>query len=588
MCGLFGFTMNGAREIPEHIVSAGRRARDSLEHRGPDDFGESMAEGVYLGHRRLTILDLTKSGHQPMISDDGKVAIAVNGEIYNFRKLRAELGVKNFKSGSDSEVVLHGYYRWGIEGLLKKLDGMYAISIHDRATDTVYLARDRAGIKPLYLGRVDGLCVWGSELKAIKFFARHLGHELHVNSEALYDFLTYGYIPTPKTCFKEITKVPPGCYIEIFRNKSNWKVQRYWQLAAPRKSEIAVPGREKLADISNEVYNVLHESVGEQLISDVPLGYFLSGGIDSTSVVAHARDNTVNRTFSIGWDIESHDETEYAQIAAEAYRTQHTVSRLGDEDAVELIERMFQWYDEPHADASILPTFAVSKLARRDVKVVLTGDGGDELFGGYKWYERFQRFRLGMNVLGPLHRLLPRSSINASGGAGRRIYKRLMLLGQHGPLELYAALHGSPDERTLGYYRKLLEIPAEYDRFWAFRRWWFPELGTRRALQYVDFHTYLPEDILTKVDRASMSVSLEARVPFLSRKLIELAFQLPAEWLYLGGRLKGGLKDAHKNCIPDKILNREKKGFSIPLRRWNSVGKNSPERFRCELLEKWL
>lgn len=525
-----------------------------------------------------------------MVSEDGSVAIAVNGEIYNYKQLRDALGPERFRSQSDSEVVLHGYKAWGLDGLLDALDGMYAFVIHDRAAGQLHLVRDRAGIKPMFYAITGGICTWGSELKAIEAFAANGAPtgdaRLTTDETALYDFLTYGYVPAPKTRFREVRKLPPGCVATIDTTDAALTVTRYWQLPAPPAAALE-EARGDAEAAAQRLRTLVENNVASQLVSDVPVGFFLSGGVDSTTVVAHAAPGRDARTYAIGWDVASHDETGFAEMAASAFGTRHTTRKLSDEDSAGLLERMVAWYDEPHADTSILPTYWVSRLARQDVTVVLTGDGGDELFGGYQWYARFQRLRRARATLGVLARLAPARALEAAGPIGRKLAERVRMLAEREPLGLYAALLGAAPAATRRYYAKELGIPNDYDRLWAFRAWWRPELGPRRALQYLDFHTYLPDDILTKVDRASMSVSLEARVPFLSRDIIEFAFAQPETWLYADGQLKGGMKAAYRDRLPTDILTRSKKGFSIPLHRWCQAANARPELLRQQILDRW-
>jgi asparagine synthase (glutamine-hydrolysing) len=590
MCGLFGFSLTGANRVPDPAIAAGRHARDLLAHRGPDSAGESVAAGTYLGHRRLAVIDLSESGRQPMVSDDGDVAIAVNGEIYNYQRLRDALGPERFRSQSDSEVVLHGYRVWGLDGLLDALDGMYAFVIHDRAAEQVHLVRDRPGIKPLFYAVHGGICTWASELKAIEAFAADGGPtgdaRLTTDETALYDFLTYGYVPAPKTRFREVRKLPPGCVATIDMTDAALTVTRYWQLPAPPATALDGPGGDAEA-AGQQLLTLVERNVASQLVSDVPVGFFLSGGMDSTTVVAHAALGRDARTYAIGWDVASHDETGFAEMAASAFATRHTTRKLSDDDSAGLLERMVAWYDEPHADTSILPTYWVSRLARQDVTVVLTGDGGDELFGGYQWYARFQRLRRAQATFGVLARLAPVRALEAVWPIGGKLAERVRMLAEREPLGLYAALLGAASADTRKHYAEALGIPDDYDRLWAFRAWWRPELGPRRALQYLDFHTYLPDDILTKVDRASMSVSLEARVPFLSRDVMEFAFAQPESWLYADGQLKGGMKTAYRDHLPVEILTRSKKGFSIPLHRWRQATNARPDLLRQQILDRW-
>lgn len=586
MCGLFGITLIGADEVPDRFVERARNARDTLVHRGPDQCGEYVQANVYQGHRRLSIIDLSERGRQPMTSEDGSISISVNGEIYNFGELRAQLGSDQFRSRSDSEVILHGYRTWGIAGLLERLEGMFAFSLHDSARGKVYLARDRPGIKPLYFGRVGDVFAWASELKALESFWCDSGR-LTVDETALYDVLTYLYVPTPKSLYREIRKLEPAHWVELDTRTGQLTRNRYWSLEPSEEPKA-------LDETVAQARDLLAGSVTDQLISDVDLGFFLSGGIDSSSVVSLAAGNgTVPRTFSIGYDDSDHDETGFAQIVADRWNTRHTREVLDPGDAADLRERMRGWYDEPFADTSALPTHHVSSLASRHSKVVLTGDGGDEVFGGYRWYRRFTRFRRAQAplraLLSPFSRRGPRTAFaRRSRGLVRKVGRRLDLVTYFEPLELYAMMLASTPWHVKTPYRRLLEVPDDYDDLWHFRKFDRPDLPPLKRLQYIDFHTYLPDDILTKVDRVSMAVSLEARVPFLSRSLIEFAFAVPERDLFHGGELKGLLKLAMKDLLPPEIIDRRKKGFSIPLHDWRSAVGGRDVTFQEHMVDSYL
>ncbi len=581
MCGIFGLASlaGGPLSLPER-----RRAEASLHtlaHRGPDQWGSWEKDTLYLGHRRLSILDLTDSGRQPMHSPGGSTAVAVNGEIYNYRDLRRELGTGSFLSGSDSEVVLHGYEAWGLEKLLDRLDGMYALAIVDWDRRLLHLARDRAGIKPLYYAGTETRMVWASELKAIVHF---LGEaDLELDFTALYDFLTYGYVPAPKTAYQGVFKLPPASVLTQRLDASLQSPRRYWHLPLPGPQGQCDEGA-----LLHEVRERMGRSVEEQLVSDVPVGFFLSGGIDSSIVVTEAaKAHPEPRSFSIGFDHTEHDETFFANLLAEEKGVRHKV-RILDRSALGGIEeRMRSWYDEPFADTSALPTYHVCAFARGEVTVALSGDGGDELFGGYRWYESHARLRSRQRRLRPVLPARFFQRLRRPERLARSLRGRYGRLSLYDPLELYGALLGGLAREEKEPWKARWNIPGDYDDYWFFRQHWKPELGQLRSLQFLDFHTYLPEDILTKVDRVSMAVSLEVRVPFLSRSLMELAFSLPESLTFRGGRLKGGLKDAYRNELPAPILERDKQGFSIPAQSWQSrmhPGTTLPE----ALLQSWL
>ena len=556
MCGIFGHTI-----INDFSLENSRKSLHTLTHRGPDQWGEWSDDSVYLGHRRLSILDLSEHGKQPMQDSEGKIIITVNGEIYNFKELRSDLEKKyDFKSLSDSEVVLYGYKEWGIDKLLEKIDGMYAFSIYDKEKRKLILARDRVGVKPLYYSRINDELVWASELKAIKKF---YNDKLAVDNEAVYDFLTYLYIPTPKSLYKNVYKLEPAHYLELDLNNNSVSKNRYWELNVSEKNIT-------LDEAANKLKKLIYDSVKEQTMSDVPLGYFLSGGLDSSCVVTYAsKFSNNNTTYSIGFDVEEHNETGYAKIVAEQFATEHHEKILTADVASELLENLEKWYDEPFADTSAFPTFLVSEFAREKLTVVLTGDGGDEVFGGYKWYKRFEKYskrhlpfaKILKMITSGTARCFPKTVL---GNAAER-FERSYLLDD---FALYAELLDAVPAFRRKKYRKYFNIPEDYDDYWYFRKHYRKDLPLYTRLQYLDFHTYLPDDILTKVDRATMAVSLEARVPLLSRKIIEFMFSLPENIRYNKGELKGLMKYLLKDILPDEILYRKKKGFSIPLSSW--------------------
>ncbi|MCC6598981.1 MAG: asparagine synthase (glutamine-hydrolyzing) [Alphaproteobacteria bacterium] len=569
MCGLFGFVNLESPALSPAEIDAGRRALDTLIHRGPDQHSDYIHGNVYMGHRRLSILDLSEEGRQPMIAADQKTVITVNGEIYNFKSIRATLGENLFRSQSDSEVMLHGYRAYGLATLLEKMDGMYAGVIFDARQHHLHFVRDRAGIKPLLYARIGPYFIWASELKAITEFARALDISLREDNTALYDFLTYRYIPGAKTLYKNVYNLEPASTLTLDLTDGQMQILKYWSLQATNTPIDHDKAAEKLRAL-------ILESVQEQMVSDVPVGFFLSGGMDSSILVSQAAKTRGDlSTFSIGYDHKAHDETRFAQMVATRFKTQHHTEILSGADAENLIPMILNWYDQPFGDNSALPTYHVSRFARKNATVALSGDGGDELFGGYRWYKRFAQFQ---NLQKPLRALggFPRFTLaHLTGGLAHKLALRAELLSHTDPLELYALLiDGLPPSLTQAQ-RHELEIPHDYDTLWHFRRFYRADLPARKRMQFVDFHTFLPDDILTKVDRVSMAVSLEARVPFLSRKIIEFAFSLPEDFLYKNGALKGGLKYAFKDELPPEIITRPKKGFSIPLHIWKGAEANN-------------
>lgn len=557
MCGIFGHTAFDLARLERS-----RKALLTLAHRGPDQWGEWHDAEVYLGHRRLSILDLTDAGRQPMRAVGDEVVLIANGEIYNYIALRAELAREHlFTSSSDSEVLLHGYRQWGIDGLVKRIEGMYAFALYDRTRRKVYLVRDRVGIKPLYYSVLGARVAWASELKALEQF--HTSDELRTDWSAVYDYLTYSYVPTPKSLYVGISKLPPAHIAEVDLATGSLRTQAYWTLC---KSEENLP----VSTAADRLRGLVADAVRQQMMGDVPVGFFLSGGVDSSVVVAEATAiGSQIRTFSIGFDDPAHDETHFAHLVAEAFGTNHVKRVLGSGAAAELFPRLRDWFDEPFADTSALPTYLVSRVAHEHCKVALTGDGGDEIFGGYNWYQRFRRLHRcsirGLRPLQPISAALYAWLHPSRAASAVAFVERALLLDE---MELYTRLMGGLLRAEKETLRRDWEIPADYDDYWVFRRWWRPELTPLKRMQYLDFHTYLPDDILTKVDRTSMSVSLECRVPLLATPVVEFAFSMPERVIYAGGNMKGLLKASYRSVLPRPILDRDKKGFSIPVNSW--------------------
>lgn len=551
MCGLFGVAQAEALDAAK--IARARDARDLLAHRGPDGAGEWISDGVFLGHRRLSILDTSEAGAQPMTANG--VAVTVNGEIYNYRALRADLEARGFvfRSDSDSEVVLHGYHAWGIDGLVARIEGMYAAVIHDVAARRIVGFRDRVGIKPLHYYVGKNQLAWSSELKALSHFFEG---SLVVDPEAVVDFLVYRYIPAPKSIFRNVFKLPPGSVFEYDIGASHLTIRRYWSLQVDAMAVEA-------ARCSAKVVELIDASVSEQLVSDVPLGLLLSGGLDSSAIAAFAgRWRPDIRSFSIGFENPLRDETPFALAMSEHAGTRHSVHYLGDDDMAEFPSLMRTWFDEPFADTSAVPSYRVCAFAAKEVTVALSGDGGDELFGGYRWYERFE-WATRKSRLTPFKR--PSGCVFPT----RVPYHReLRLLSFSDPVWRYAHIRGSLSESRIDQWKRALGVSPDYDPTWAYRAHFRPDLSPRRAAQLMDFHTFLPDDVLTKVDRVSMAVSLECRPPLLGTGLVELAFSLPEAFVYQGGQLKGGLKQVLRRDLPASILSHGKQGFGVPQAAW--------------------
>ena len=559
MCGIFGFT-----KFKKEDLEKARESLHTLHHRGPDQWNDYFDKDIYIGHQRLSILDLSEHGKQPMITPDEKVIITVNGEIYNFLELKKELEHKyDFKSTSDSEVVLYGYIEWGIDKLLEKIDGMYAISIYDKEKEELFLARDRAGIKPLYYGNINGQISWASELKAIQKLYENQ-NILEYDYTAFYDFLTYLYIPTPKSMYKNVCKLEPAHYLKIDVRSNNFEKVQYWELEINQCNDDIETAKKK-------IYDLVKKSVDEQMVADVPVGFFLSGGMDSSTVVALASQNHSDiNTFSIGFTDKSHDETHFAEMVADMYKTKHHKKILDEDTTKDMFHKIKDWYDEPFGDTSCFPTFLVSKFAKENSTVVLTGDGGDEIFGGYNWYKRFenlQKYSLPyLRFLKVVTKKLKKQK-NILGKIARRVETQFLL----NDLEIYTRLMGGMLKDEKEKYRKLWNIDEDYDDYWYFRKFYKKDLDLYTRLQYLDFHTYLHDDIFTKVDRVSMAVSLECRVPFMKKEIIEYSFSIKKEVRIYQDELKGVMKEAFREILPIEVIERDKKGFSIPLHSWKDI-----------------
>lgn len=564
MCGICGFVYsNGGAPADERLL---RQMAQVIAHRGPDDEGFYLDEHAGLGMRRLSIIDLV-TGNQPISNEDGTIWLVFNGEIYNYRELHADLEKRGhrFVTKSDTEVIAHAYEEYG-ESCVERFNGMFAFALWDVAHRKLFVARDHLGIKPLYYWQGGGNLVFGSELKCL---LAHSQPPREINLAALDQFLTLEYIPSPRTIFHEIEKLLPGHWL-VFES-GQIKVQQYWDVLpkeTPRDETSCAEMLEALID----------DAVRMQLMSDVPLGAFLSGGIDSSTVVAamSRSSNTAVKTFSIGFDDATYNELPYARSVAQRYQTDHYEEILSP-DIAGTAQRLIGHLDEPFGDFSIFPTFLVSEVARRKVKVVLSGDGGDEIFGGYDTYvaqgwDRYYR-RLPSTIrqgLMPslMARVPPRPEKKGLVNKTKRFvegaalpaslqHTRWMLfMNKRDKVALYrpdmaAALNGDSAQAVLeGYFAK-----------WAGA----DELAQQ---QYVDIKTYLVDDILTKVDRMSMAVSLEARVPLLDFRIVELAVNLPAAMKLHRGETKRILRRAMESRLPEMVLNKPKQGFSIPLKNW--------------------
>jgi asparagine synthase (glutamine-hydrolysing) len=567
MCGIVGiFDTQGKRDIDRETL---RRMNESQHHRGPDEGELYLETGLGMGHRRLSVIDVA-TGQQPFLNAARDVALVFNGEIYNYRALRDELVALGhvFRTKSDTEVVLQAWVAWGAD-CVRRLRGMFAFGIWDRRQRTMFLARDHLGVKPMFYSLLpNGLFVFGSELKSIMTFPE-LSRAL--DPRAVEDYFAYGYVPEPNTIFRNAFKLEPGYCILMKVGDREVRPQRYWDL--PFKPAPARPD----ADIEEELIERMREAVHSQMESEVPLGAFLSGGVDSSAVVAMmAGGGNPVTTCSIGFDDPDYDETQFAEQVVRRYATNHH-AQVVDKDDYGLVDTLAHLYDEPFADSSAIPTYRVCQLARRHVTVALSGDGGDENFAGYRRYrfamaEHSVRARLPDAIRKPLFGTL--GSLYPKADWAPRMFRAK------------TTFEALARDLVEGYFHGVSKLP-DRQRERLFSTSFRTELQGYRALdvmrrhadqaptddplsliQYLDFKTWLPGDILTKVDRASMAHSLEVRVPLLDHKFVEWASSLAPGVKLRGGEGKHVLKKALEPHLPHDIMYRPKKGFSIPIAAW--------------------
>ncbi|HXI70967.1 MAG TPA: asparagine synthase (glutamine-hydrolyzing) [Verrucomicrobiae bacterium] len=583
MCAIVGFWDSSQRVEPHERARVALGMASVLEHRGPDDQGAWADETVplALGHRRLAILDLTHGGHQPMSSADGRYVLVFNGEIYNFKSLRDDLERRShlFRGHSDTEVMLAAFCEWGLGPALERFAGMFAFALWDWQARQLHLARDRAGEKPLYYGWTDGVFVFGSELKALRAHPRWRGE---INRGALALLTRYGYIPSPHCIYENIHKLPPGKVLTLteshIRARQTPEPAAYWSPQLIAEAGAADPFSGSEAEAREQLRELLFQSVGRQMVADVPLGAFLSGGIDSSLVVALMQGQSPRpiKTFSIGFEQEKFNEAPFAKAVAAHLGTDHSELYVGDRDLQQVIPRLPGIYDEPFADSSQIPTTLLCQLTGTSVKVSLSGDGGDELFGGYNHYRIGQRLWKLVALMpkpcrAPLAHELRRAARAGLhlrlGGRAHWLLNRLWNLSDILPattdLSLYQLLM-SPNRVPRGWLKDATEPAAPMGEFSTWQH--LPELLQR--MMWLDFVSYLPDDILVKVDRAAMSVSLETRIPLLDHRIIEFAFRLPATLKQQGDCGKWLLRQILYQYVPRALVDRPKKGFSAPIAEW--------------------
>jgi asparagine synthase (glutamine-hydrolysing) len=591
MCGIAGFVQFQPASAFD-LEARARRMADQLVHRGPDDSGTwaDAASGAALGFRRLSILDLSAAGHQPMSSGSGRYVMVFNGEVYNFKELRVELEAlgHRFRGHSDTEVMLEAIEEWGLEAAVRRFVGMFAFALWDGRDHVLHLVRDRLGIKPLYYGFSRRVLLFASELKAIRAYPDFAPE---IDRRALTLLMRFGYIPGPYSIYRGIAKLPPGSIVS-FRadggeNPARAQPRSYWSLveAAERGGRETFHGSE--AEACAELDRLLRESVRLRMISDVPVGAFLSGGIDSSTVVAlvQAQSSRPVKTFTIGFDDRAHNEAPYAARVAAHLHTEHTQLYVTPEETRAVIPKLAILYDEPFADSSQIPTYLVSALARQQVTVSLSGDGGDEIFGGYThyirapWLWRWMRAvpasvrsalagSLSWPSIAAYNRLVGRTREIATqhsrpGTVGEQIHKFAQALASADSWELH--------RHFASHWRRAAEVVVSGDEpptvfTDASRRPALSDLVARMLV--TDALAYLPDDILTKLDRASMGVSLEARVPILDHRVVEFAARLPMHLKIRNRQGKWLLRQVLYRYVPREIIKRAKMGFAAPIGSW--------------------
>ena len=568
MCGIVGiFDITEKREINRELLS---RMNETQFHRGPDEGGLHIEAGLGFGHRRLSIIDLT-SGQQPMVSRDKNAILTYNGEVYNFPELRLELEALGyvFDTHCDTEVILYAWQAWG-EACVERLRGMFAFGIWDRELQTLFLARDRLGIKPLFYAELaNGQFIFGSELKSLK---QHPELPKEFDPTAIEDYFGFGYIPDPKTIYKQVYKLEPGYCLSIKRGDKAYQPRQYWDV----DFTVRPPQDEETTGL--ELIERLREAVKIRMVADVPLGAFLSGGVDSSAIVAMMAglSNDPVNTCSISFGDPAFNEAQFAAKVAERYHTSHSLNQV-DADDFSLLDQLADLYDEPYADSSALPTYRVCELAKKQVTVVLSGDGGDENLAGYRrhrWhtYEEQMRSWLPDSIRKPVFGLLGRVYPKADWAP--KIFRAKSTLESISRDSMEGYFHSvsvlSNELRSKLFSDQLKQDLQGYQAIEVFRRHVdkAPTDSPLSLVQYLDIKTYLPGDILTKVDRASMAHALEVRVPLLDHKLVEWMAGLQPELKLKGREGKYIFKKALESYLPDDILYRPKMGFAVPLNTW--------------------
>lgn len=578
MCGLAGTFFSSPRD-PQELERIASRMAGTIEHRGPDDSGTwvDRSSRLALGFRRLSILDLSAAGHQPMTSASGRYTLVYNGELYNHLDVRRELGAGiSYRGHSDTETMLAGFERWGIEPTIKRFAGMFAIAVWDSERNELTLTRDRLGKKPLYIYRAPGVLAFASELRELRQVP---GFSATLDADALASYLRFLYVPAPRTVYREVRKLMAGHLLTVRDpGQADLEGTPYWSAERAAADGKASPFRGSDADAVEALDEVLREAVASRLLSDVPVGALLSGGIDSSLVVGMMAERAAGtvRTYAVGFPEAGFDESSQSKAVAAHFGTTHTTFDLTTGDLTGVVPRLADIFDEPHADPSCVPTYLICALARRDVTVALTGDGGDEMFGGYNRYRSASLVRLAGLVpaalrrrvlpdpeaalLHGLARRLGGSSTQQSGRArGERLARVLRAPSTSGMYQQLVSTRDSVGDLVRGTHDTSIAVARVLDD---------PSLGVAERMMLYDQLVYLPDDLLAKLDRASMAASLEARAPLLDHRITELAWRLPMRVKIRGSRGKWILRELLERRLPRAVFERPKMGFSPPIGPW--------------------
>ncbi|MDF5733667.1 MAG: asparagine synthase (glutamine-hydrolyzing), partial [Rhizonema sp. PD38] len=588
MCGIIGFWNLSLHLSTDQLQASVQRMSNTLLHRGPDDGGSWVDSdmGIALGHRRLAIVDLSPFGHQPMVSADDRYVIVFNGEVYNFLELQRQLeslGHK-FRGHSDTEVMLASFSQWGLDEAIKRFNGMFAFALWDRQERVLHLGRDRLGEKPLYYGWIGQTFLFGSELKALK---AHPNFQNEINRDALALFLRYNYVPAPYSIYKGIYKLPPGTVLTWNGVDSCSTPVPYWSAKETAQLGVADPFTGSKLEAVAQLEVLLKDAVGLRMVADVPLGAFLSGGIDSSTVVAlmQAQSSQPVKTFSIGFYESAYNEAHHAKAVAQHLGTDHTELYVTSEDALAVIPKLSMLYDEPFSDCSQIPTFMVAQLARRHVTVSLSGDGGDELFAGYNRYFWGRSIWQKIGWIPPMLRqtaaraltsLSPQNWDYGLTHFNALLPSKLRQSSYGHKLYTLAEILTVPDAETM--YTKLVSHckkpealvigGSEPSVTLNDHSCWEKLPDFTQNMMYLDTVSYLPDDILVKVDRASMGVSLEGRIPLLDHRVVEFAWRVPLSMKISNGQGKWLLRQVLYKYVPKELIERPKMGFGIPIASW--------------------